>query len=79
MDHLRDNDLINSSQHGFLPKRSCTTNLLDFFENVTKNIDKGDPVDVSIQSLARQGLRYEKVRDLDYNSLLAQNQLVDRD
>jgi len=38
--------LINDSQHGFLAKRSCLTNLLEFLEYVTKAVDHGKPVDV---------------------------------
>ena len=38
--------LINTSQHGFLKERSCLTNLLCFFEEITKWVDDGSPVDV---------------------------------
>ena len=38
--------LINTSQHGFLKARSCLTNLLCFFEDITKWVDDGSPVDV---------------------------------
>ena len=34
------------SQHGFLKARSCLTNLLCFFEEITKWVDDGSPVDV---------------------------------
>ena len=37
---------LNNTQHGFLPSRSCVTNLLTYLEYVTKNIDDGKPVDV---------------------------------
>jgi hypothetical protein len=40
MDHLLDNKLINDSQHGFLPGRSCATNVVQFMDMVTKIIDK---------------------------------------
>ena len=33
-------------QHGFLKARSCLTNLLCFFEEITKWVDEGSPVDV---------------------------------
>ena len=33
-------------QHGFLKARSCLTNLLCFFEEITKWVDDGSPVDV---------------------------------
>ena len=35
VNHLLTNQLINASQHGFMNKKSCTTNLLDFLEKVT--------------------------------------------
>ena len=44
--HLTVHSLINDSQHGFLAKRSCLTNLLEILEYVTKAVDHGKPVDV---------------------------------
>ena len=46
MDFLIKHKLINPSQHGFLKTRSCLTNLLCFFEEITKWVDEGSPVDV---------------------------------
>ena len=46
MDFLVKHKLINPSQHGFLKARSCLTNLLCFFEEITKWVDDGSPVDV---------------------------------
>ena len=44
--HMNIFKLINESQHGFTKKgRSCLTNLLEFFEQVTDEIDKGKPFD----------------------------------
>ena len=45
-DFLVKHKLINTSQHGFLKARSCLTNLLCFFEEITKWVDDGSPVDV---------------------------------
>ena len=45
-DHLVNNKLINKSQHGFMPKRSCLTNLLEFLEFVAEAVDRGELVDV---------------------------------
>lgn len=53
MAHLLDNKLINDSQHGFMPGRSCATNLIQFFENVTKYADKGVPVDIFYLDFAK--------------------------
>ena len=46
MDFLVKHKLINTSQHGFLKARSCLTNVLCFFEEITKWVDDGSPVDV---------------------------------
>jgi ribonuclease P/MRP protein subunit RPP40 len=44
--HLQIYNLINDSQHGFVRGKSCLTNLLGFFEDITALVDKGEPVDV---------------------------------
>ena len=44
--HLNKHGLIKDSQHGFTSGRSCLTNLLDFFEAVTKYLDEGSDVDL---------------------------------
>ncbi|PJG60108.1 RNA-directed DNA polymerase, partial [Aeromonas cavernicola] len=44
--YLEGQDLIRSSQHGFVRGRSCMTNLIEFFEEVTRNVDEGKAVDV---------------------------------
>ena len=46
MCHLVTHSLINDSQYGFLPKRSCLTNLLELLEYVNSAVDQGKPVDV---------------------------------
>ena len=46
MDFLIKLKLINPSLHGFLKARSCLTNVLCFFEEITKWVDDGLPVDV---------------------------------
>ena len=46
MEHLEKNKLIGSSQNGFLPGKSCSTNLLEFLERVTKEVDEGKPFDI---------------------------------
>ena len=44
-EHLEKYGLIADTQHGFRRGRSCTTNLLEFWDYVTGQIDKGVPVD----------------------------------
>ena len=46
VEFLVKHKLINTSQHGFLKARSCLTNLLCLFEEITKWVDDGSPVDV---------------------------------
>jgi hypothetical protein len=46
VDYLHRNNLIRDTQHGFVKKRSCLTNLLEFLEFVSSYIDRGFPVDV---------------------------------
>jgi len=51
--HLERSKLIRRSQHGFMRGRSCVSNLLSFFEKITKWVDGGDPVDVVFLDLAK--------------------------
>ena len=44
--HLSSNNLIRSSQHGFMQHRSCLTNLLHFIDTLTSLLDKGHNIDV---------------------------------
>ena len=47
MEFLVKHKLIHTSQHGVLRARSCLTNLLwVFFEEITKWVNDGSPVDV---------------------------------
>ena len=43
---LEENDIIKDSQHGFRNKRSCLSNLLDFYNSVFKMYDNTRAVDV---------------------------------
>ena len=50
---LLENDLLNSTQHGFMPKKSCLTNLLHCMEEVTSILDEGDCVDILYLDFAK--------------------------
>ena len=52
-DHLEKHDLLHNTQHGFRKGRSCTTNLLEYLEIITKIVDEGTPVDVVYLDLAK--------------------------
>ena len=53
VEHLELNLLLRSSQHGFLKGKSCTTNLLEFIENVLNITDDNIPVDIIYLDFAK--------------------------
>ena len=53
VNHLERKNLINSSQHGFMRGRSCTSNLLSFLERITLAVDDGEPVDIIFLDFAK--------------------------
>ena len=44
--HTQDDEMIRPSQHGFMKGRSCLTNLISFYDQVTHLVDEGKAVDV---------------------------------
>jgi len=44
--HVKDNQVIRPSQHRFMKGRSCLTNLISCYDQVTCLVDKGKAVDV---------------------------------
>ena len=46
VDHLVTRSLIKNTQHGFMNKRSCLTNLLEFLEYLTDEMDNGFSTDL---------------------------------
>ena len=51
--HLDNKQLIKPSQHGFLPGRSCQSNLLEFLERVTDDTGRGNNTDVAYLDFAK--------------------------
>ena len=51
--YLMCNSLISEKQHGFLSKRSTTTNLLSFLDFCTRTLDEKQPVDVVYLDMAK--------------------------
>ena len=46
VNHLEENNILKDTQHGFRNKRSCLTNLLDFFHDVLNLYDESKAVDI---------------------------------
>jgi len=44
--HVKDNQGIRPSQHGFMKGRFCLTSLISFYDQVTHLVDEGKAVDV---------------------------------
>jgi len=44
--HVKDNQGIRPSQHGLMKGRSCLTNMISFYDQVTRLVDEGRAVDV---------------------------------
>ena len=51
--HLDSKQLIKPSQHGFLPGRSCQSNLLEFLERVADDTDSGNNTGVAYLDFAK--------------------------
>ena len=81
--HINVNNLLNESQHGFISKRSCLTNLLQFIEIVTDYVDQGYPVNVIFLDFQKafhkvpHGRLLLKVKAMGIGSLV-ENWLSDR-
>ena len=43
---MTDNNLFTKHQHGFIAGKSCTTQLLEYMEDITEALDKGHGVDI---------------------------------
>ena len=46
VNHMNDHKLYSSCQHGFRKGRSCTTQLLEVMENLSRSIDDGQNIDI---------------------------------
>ncbi|MBW6351215.1 reverse transcriptase family protein, partial [Pseudomonas aeruginosa] len=46
VNHLEENNILKDTQHGFRKKRSCLTNLLDFFHDILNLYDESKAVDI---------------------------------
>uniref|UniRef100_A0A803JMC7 Reverse transcriptase domain-containing protein n=1 Tax=Xenopus tropicalis TaxID=8364 RepID=A0A803JMC7_XENTR len=56
-DHIQnyvvENGIMSSNQHGFMKDRSCQTNIIAFYDEVSKKLDSGDAVDIIYLDFAK--------------------------
>ncbi|CAM5098404.1 unnamed protein product, partial [Eretmochelys imbricata] len=62
--HLEERKVIRNSQHGFTKAKSCLTNLIAFYDEITGSVDEGKAVDVLF-------LDFSKAFDMVSHSILA--------
>ncbi|CAM4583584.1 unnamed protein product [Lepidochelys kempii] len=62
--HLEERKVIRNSQHGFTKVKSCLTNLIAFYDEITGSVDEGKAVDVMF-------LDFSKAFDMVSHSVLA--------
>ena len=65
VEHLSSNQLIRSSQHGFLRKKSCLKNQLSFLEILTNAHEQGKSVDIVFLDFAKAFDKVPKQRLLE--------------
>ena len=53
MRHGEDNGILYQLQHGFRRNRSCETQLIEFIDDLTKNLQEGLQTDVLIMDFAK--------------------------
>ena len=46
MKYMKDKKVIGSSKHGFMKAKSCSTNLISFYNEMTRSLNEGRAVDV---------------------------------
>ena len=53
MQHGRSNNIIYENQHGFLNRRSCETQLLEFQNDILRNLERNEQSDVLIMDFSK--------------------------
>ncbi|CAM4627902.1 unnamed protein product, partial [Lepidochelys olivacea] len=51
--HLEERKVIRNSQHGFTKGKSCLTNLIAFYDEITGSVDMGKAVNVISLDLSK--------------------------
>ena len=53
MQHAEENNILYPLQHGFRKSRSCETQLIEFVDDISKNLQEGRQTDILIMDVAK--------------------------
>ena len=53
MNHLEENNILNDSQHGFRPKRSCEAQLIGYIQDLASNLSVGKQIDTAVMDFSK--------------------------
>jgi retron-type reverse transcriptase len=53
MQHAEKNNILYPLQHGFRKGRSCETQLIEFVDDISKNLQEGRQTDILIMDFAK--------------------------
>ena len=53
VEHLKQQCILNNSQHGFLAGKSCLTNLLEYIDTLSKLVDSSEAADILYLDFAK--------------------------
>jgi retron-type reverse transcriptase len=53
LQHAEENNILYPLQHGFRKGRSCETQLIEFVDNISKNLQEGRQIDILIMDFAK--------------------------
>ncbi len=53
MTHAEANNILYNNQHGFRKQRSCETQLIEFLDEISSNLDQGKQTDVLVMDFAK--------------------------
>jgi hypothetical protein len=53
MSHVEDRGLLTDSQHGFRPRRSCETQILNLTQELIKSMSEGQQYDVNVMDFSK--------------------------
>ena len=53
MNHGEEHDILYKLQHGFRKNRNCETQLFEFTDDVSKNLEEGKQTDVLVMDFAQ--------------------------